>query len=87
MKYIFGLILPVALSIFCSAQKAEKTPEFGKIDKNELLLKECDFDKSAEAMVLFDVAEVYCSFYPNSIGDPVSSEVVRHVRIKILNDK
>lgn len=87
MKYVFSLILPLVLSIFCSAQKVEKIPDFGKVDKSDLLLKECDFDKAAEALVLFDVAQVYCSFYPNSVGDPVSSEVVRHVRIKILNDK
>lgn len=37
MKYVFGLILPFAFSIFCSAQKAEKIPEFGKIDKPDLL--------------------------------------------------
>ncbi len=65
------------------AQKSKDIPDFGKVDKSELLLKECDFDKNAEAMVLFDAGEVICKINYNSN----LIETDRHVRIKILTDK
>ena len=52
---------------------------FGKVDKQELLLKDCDFENNAAAMVLFDIGEYY---YDQ--GFRVNE---RFVRIKIFNDK
>ncbi len=46
-------------------------------------MSECDFDKNAEAVVLFDVEEVVGKVYPYS----VYSETERHIRIKILKNK
>lgn len=65
-----------------AAQDNKDIPAFGKVDKSDLLLKECEFDKNAEAMILFETGEEYCS-----ILSDVNFELVRHVRIKILNDK
>jgi len=50
-------------------------------------MKDCDFDKAAEALVLFDVGEVYCSLDLNSAYSPLRTQLERHVRIKILNKK
>lgn len=72
---ILGLTLPV----FAQKDKGD-VPAFGTVDKADLQLKECEFDKDAEALVLFDVAEAYL----DNMG---SVELVRHVRIKILKDK
>jgi len=54
------------------------TQEFGKIDTSDLKMTSCDFEKDANAMVLFDKGTVYYKF----------STVVmeRHKRIKIFND-
>ena len=58
--------------------KDSNIPAFGKVEKTDLEIKECDFDKNAEAMVLFDKGELV---YIDGI------DLVRHTRIKILSDK
>jgi hypothetical protein len=50
------------------------------VEKADLEMKECDFDKNAEAMVLFDKGQL-----DYILGSGIDLE--RHVRIKILNDK
>ncbi len=86
MKYPFFILLLVSLCANVTAQK--DVPAFGKVDKADLEMKECAFDKEAEALVLFDVGEVYCSLNLNSTtGNVLRSELARHVRIKILKDK
>jgi len=60
--------------------KDSKIPAFGSVAKADLEMKECDFDKNAEAMVLFEKGQT--DFI---IGKGIDFE--RHVRIKILNDK
>ena len=62
------------------SQKEKNIPEWGKIEKSDLELKECDFDKNAEALVLFDGGELYGNDY-------AMIELKRHIRIKILKDK
>ncbi len=56
------------------------TPAFGKVDIADLQLKQCDFEPDANAMVLFDKANVYFDFQYNVVME-------RHKRIKIFNDK
>jgi Domain of Unknown Function with PDB structure (DUF3857) len=82
-KPLFSILI-----LFTLNTKAQKQiPEYGKIDKTDLELKDCDFEKGAEAMVLFDVAEVFCDRNLNSNYNPLTTEMERHVRIKILNTK
>jgi hypothetical protein len=82
----FPLLL---LPLLCSSSFAQKdVPAYGKIDKADLETKECSFDNTAEAMVLFDVGEVYCNLNLHSVTNNVlRTELTRHVRIKILNEK
>ena len=68
-----------------SAQK--DIPSFGKVDKADLEMKQCSFDEAAEAVVLFDVAEVYCFLNHNSNSNFITTQFERRVRIKILNNK
>lgn len=79
--------LPILLAIICLSkvfgQKKDSLPEFGKVDKSELLLKDCDFDKNAEAEVLLETEEVQCVVYVSS----VYVKITHRVRIKILKDK
>lgn len=73
--------LTISLSLF--AQKGGDVPGFGKVEKADLELKTCDFDDKAEAVVLFDVGELY--FDLSSMSSSMQFE--RHVRIKILKTK
>ncbi len=56
------------------------TSAFGKVDMADLQLKECDFEKDANAMVLFDKGDVY-------FDQDFTIIMERHKRIKIFNDK
>lgn len=79
--------LPVTIPLFfflSTALAQKETPAFGKVEMADLQMTECSFDKAAEAVVLFDVAEVYCFFNINSMTNILSSQMERHVRIKIL---
>lgn len=78
---IFISIL-ISLTIFGQKgkNKDSKIPAFGSVDKADLEMKECDFDKNAEAMVLFDKGEV--EFISGS-----GYNLIHHIRIKILSDK
>jgi hypothetical protein len=80
MRKTIALSMALGLMLSGFAQKGKDIPAFGTVDKSDLLLKECDFDKDAEAVVLFDVAEAYLDM----MG---SIELEHHVRIKILKDK
>jgi hypothetical protein len=65
------------LSVNVNAQAPQK---FGKIDKEDLELKSCEFEKDANAEVLFDQGQVYLATNYDLIFE-------RHIRIKIFNDK
>ncbi len=74
-------ILSATLSLLVYTVGAQINPNlkaYGKVDKGDLELKQCDFEKDANAEVLFDKATIFFSDY----------EIVmeEHVRIKIFND-
>ena len=83
MQKLTTLSFFVLFSTLLWAQKSKDIPGFGKVDKAELEMKECDFDKNAEAVVLFDVGELVCIMNMGLI----TVELEHHVRIKILKDK
>jgi hypothetical protein len=83
MKFVPLLASLVLFSSVSYCQKNKDIAAFGKIDKTEIDLKECEFDKNAEAVVLFDVGK----FTTNFTGATLFSQIERHVRIKILTDK
>jgi hypothetical protein len=85
-KLMLSLLLATITSISFAQKKQPATellPVYGKVEKTDLESNSCEFDKNAQAMVLFDLGEVYCSF--NNAG--LTTEVQRHIRIKILNNK
>ncbi|MDT3402932.1 DUF3857 domain-containing protein [Mucilaginibacter terrae] len=79
-KLLTGLFL-LALSFSTArAQKfASDAQPYGKIDKADLELKICEFEKDANAMVLFQKGDLYYDDNLNIIID-------HHKRIKIFND-
>ena len=84
MKKLLHLSVGIIISLSIYGQKNKNKdsniPAFGKVEKADLEMKECDFDKNAEAMVLFDKGQLDCI-----LGSGIDLE--RHIRIKILNDK
>lgn len=78
MKYVLMLFM-CTCSVWAIAQE-KSTPAFGKIDNSDLELASCDFEKDANAMVLFDKGS---TFYDQNF-DVVFN---RHKRIKLFNDK
>lgn len=84
MTKTLTLIACLAITISSFAQKDKgDVPAFGKVEKADLEMKECDFDAKAEAVVLFDVGELYCDI----ASDIPNMQMERHIRIKILKDK
>ncbi|MEO6979140.1 MAG: DUF3857 domain-containing protein, partial [Mucilaginibacter sp.] len=81
------LLPALLLSFVCFAAKAQTpaaaiptTQPFGKIDNADLEMKTCDFEKDANAEVLFDKGSVYFGADLMSITNEI------HRRIKVFND-
>lgn len=80
----FILLIVLILSINVSAQKGQ--PVFGKVDKADLEMKDCDFDKGAEAVVLIDYGNTF--YDRGTVGYSAFKTVFqRRTRIKILKEK
>lgn len=75
---IIFLLLFISLAIFAKI----KLPEYGAIDKSDLQLKECEFDKDAAAYQLVSAGDVYYRV----IGGDFNIITERRIRIKILKD-
>ncbi|MFD1257483.1 DUF3857 domain-containing protein [Mucilaginibacter terrae] len=80
MKKIFTTILLFIGALTLHAQKfTTEGQAFGKIDKADLELKECEFEKDAAAMVLFNKGELY-------YDDNLNIVIQHHKRVKIFNE-
>ncbi len=79
-KIYLTTLLLTCTSIAAMCQRFSKN--FGEIAKDEIELKECPFDKDAEAVVLFDKGKSY--FVENESSFDVVFE--RTTRIKILSE-
>jgi len=81
MRLLFSTLLSLLTPTLMYAQK--DLPDFGKIDKSDLEMKECDIDKDAAAYKLIDYGDVtYRS------GRNIFQVVTEYrERIKILKDK
>jgi Domain of Unknown Function with PDB structure (DUF3857) len=84
MKKLILLGSIVLLTTYLTAQKSKNSdpaiPDFGKVDKADLQMKQCDFDDKAEAMILLDDGQL-----EYIMGNGI--EMKRRLRIKILSDK
>ncbi|HAO46022.1 MAG TPA: hypothetical protein DCQ97_03795 [Chitinophagaceae bacterium] len=81
---LFTATLFLLSTTLCVAQKG--FPEPGKIDKADLQMTDCDFDKGAEAVKLIDWGKVtYAYILRNLSGFGTVYE--RRVRIKVLKEK
>jgi hypothetical protein len=76
------LFVAILLPAVALCQSKKSYPVFGKVDKADLQQTSCDFDKDAEAMVIFESAKLFFDFTNNGLY----KELQHTVRIKILND-
>ncbi|MBI1780050.1 MAG: DUF3857 and transglutaminase domain-containing protein [Sphingobacteriales bacterium] len=82
MRPFVYLISGILLCLTASAQKSKDIPSFGNVDKSELQMTECAFDKNADALVLFDLEETVSTI--STTTGSFFAETERRVRIKIL---
>jgi hypothetical protein len=84
MNKISTLLLMAMVAVSVNAQTQTPIPTtqpYGKINQEDLEMKSCDFEKDANAEVLFDLGKIY-------YGDDLKSIYLEaHKRIKIFNDK
>jgi hypothetical protein len=73
------LLLMLMLSAF-SVYAQNEVPPLGEFNRNELSLSQCDFDKDADAIILFDVAT-------SSYNDEYNLITNHRIRFKILKPK
>lgn len=86
MMYTRNCILSFGLLLACTLSYAQtKIPNFGKIDKADLEMKECASDKSAPAMVLYNEGTVVFN-WDHSRNDFEMEKTVR-TRIKVFTTK
>ena len=74
-----ALLSLLFLSLSSVIRAQEETMPYGKINPTDLELKECEFEKDANAMVLFDKADVF-------FDQQFDITMERHKRIKIFNE-
>jgi len=73
-----------SILFFCLSTTAQDNiPDFGKIDKIELEIKDCEFDPGADAVVLLDEGKIQFA-YVEEVG--LRSETGYRIRIKILKE-
>jgi hypothetical protein len=83
MNKFFTLITICGLALAVNAQPQSVTPTsqpYGKVDKADLDLTSCEFEKDAHAEVLFDKGTVYFTQDYDLVFE-------RHIRIKIFTEE
>jgi hypothetical protein len=73
-----SLVLLLFLIVVSNVKARSQEAPFGEVDTADLKLRDCSFEKSANAMILFDVAKV-----TNQYNGYIT--MIRHRRIKIFN--
>ncbi|HEY2720083.1 MAG TPA: DUF3857 domain-containing protein [Chitinophagaceae bacterium] len=76
-----SILIATLLFLFIQRATAQtQLPPFGTYTASELQMKECDFDKGADAVILLDEAS-------SNYDDDYELVTTRRIRIKILHDK
>ncbi|MFM6926042.1 MAG: DUF3857 domain-containing protein [Ferruginibacter sp.] len=79
-----SLVLLLIFSTLTWAQKGQ--PAFGKVDKADLEMTDCSFDKGADAMILIDYGNIF--YDRGTVGySDFKTIFERRTRIKILKEK
>ncbi len=82
-KFLFNLLFILFFTPTCFAQKGQ--PKLGKIDMEDLLMKQCSYDKDAVAFKLIDWGNLY---YDRGNSEMLFKTIVEiRQRIKILKEE
>ena len=76
-------VILINLSLYTSLNAQSFSVKYGVIGAEEVNLKECPFDKDAEAIVMFDIGK---SYFERSVHGGYDVIFERATRIKIFND-
>lgn len=87
MKQYTLLFFVLLLFFKAQSQQLDKIPGFGEVDKSELRMTECSFDKGAAAMVILDESESAFRLNMGSAAMPFFEQTDHRIRIKIFNEK
>jgi hypothetical protein len=82
MNKFLIILLICAFYFGADAQEVPTTEPYGKVNQADLEMKGCDFERDANAEILFDKASVV----GEGIGRRTTLPMERHVRIKIFNE-
>ncbi len=85
MKLALTMLVALLTSSCVFSQKYAELPKFGEVEKSELELKECLFDKNAPAMYIFREAESLARLNMTAASSSVLQQMEVHIRIKIFN--
>ncbi|HWB25098.1 MAG TPA: DUF3857 domain-containing protein [Chitinophagaceae bacterium] len=85
MRKIFSATLALCACAFCVTHAQEKLPEFGRVKMNDMQLKECPFEKGADAMYLLKTENIIYEQASLTDTGRLTTEFGR--RIKIFNEK
>ncbi len=83
MKPLATLLALIVLTLTLQAQRDKDIPGWGKIDKADLELKQCDFEKDADAMILVENAVVE---YQRGSRDVFAMKKEFRSRVKIFKE-
>src|SRR5919199_6386966 len=75
-----AFLIAIFFLSFSPAFAQKEVTEFGVFTPEEISLKQCEFDKDADAVVLLDKANSYYNDYHNLITE-------RRIRLKILKER
>lgn len=84
MRKSLCLAVLFLLSLTLFAQKSKDIPAFGKVEVEDLQMKECPIDKTADAMFLLDQGIVYYETSPQALFE---TREERRVRLKLFTEK
>jgi hypothetical protein len=85
MKNLYTIFCLCLFACYTHAQDAAPIPTtqaYGTVNKEDLAMTACDFEKDANAEILFNKADLYFSVMETNVT--ITEE--RHKRIKIFND-
>ncbi len=91
MKHTLIFLCCFLCSFICTAQSIPELPLFGTIDKSDLLLKECSFEKEAKAVMLINYCNMRLVQSTQAVAIfssdiPLKFVTERRIRIKILKE-
>lgn len=82
MNRIIAISLFIVIGLSLKSNSQEYSRKYGKVSIDELKIKTCPFDESAEAMVLHDIGESHYEV----VGDSYKLIYNRRIKVKVFSE-